>query len=695
MLWQHCSTWLTGRGLVAIYAVPFMTPFSALCHRAQAFASPVAQLPRFTLHAVLFVGLILGASARAQDTNVANVAAGPAASVIITGPRFPNAPDLAPIGVIEITAAEIKNAGIDNVNEAVRKLAGVYGRQNYFGTSDYDLDLNGFGADSQNNLVVMVDGVRISANEQSPALLSTIPIELVERIEIIRSGSSVLYGDGATGGVILITTRQLGPTPLIGSIFTELGQFHDRIGRVNLAQGGENLNATLNLSEQKSDNYRNNNAVTQQNADGTLTWFTAQGRFGLRVGIARQDSGLPGALSLAQFDQNPRLASNPFDQGSVATDRYTGFFEHTIGAWQLAAELSTREQTVNYDTVSYGYSSSYTGRQTQFTPRLRNLSAIDGLKNELVIGLDLVNWNRQTESPISQDYATQRSHALYLRDEIKLDQARLAVGVRREVFDKTSVDPVPFTTATYAVVQGVNAWEVQGSYLLTQLVNVYAKAGQSYRVANVDDNAYTAEPDKPLLPQLSHDLELGATFGDAVQQMTVRIFRHNISDEIYFDPTANHNFGANTNLDPTRRQGIALDGKLRLSEQFRLNAQLQHLEATFTSGVNDGRELVLVPKNIVSANVSWLPGDGQSAYLGTQWVDTQRYGGDFANTCAGLIPAHASIDARYAKTIGAWEVALTGANLANKQYFTNAYACQGGVYPDDGRQMKVSLRYSF
>jgi len=672
-----------------------MTPLSELRRRAHAFAWPAESLRRSLFLSlslsVFLAGPIFNLSAHAEEAQVSS----DNASVIINGPRFPNAPDLAPIGVVDITAADIRNAGIDNVNEAVRKLAGVYGRQNYFGTSDYDLDLNGFGADSQNNLVVMVDGVRISANEQSPALLSTIPIELVERIEIIRSGSSVLYGDGATGGVILITTKQLGPTPLIGSIFTELGQFHDRIGRVNLAQGGENINATLNLSEQKSDNYRNNNAVTQQNADGTLTWFGSGGRFGLRVGIARQDSGLPGALSLAQFESNPRQAMNPSDKGSIATDRYTGFFEQNIGSWQLAAELSTREQTVNYDTVSYGYASSYTGRQTQFTPRLRNLGSMSGVTNELVVGLDLVNWDRQTESPISQDYATQHSRALYLRDEVKLGQLRVAAGVRREVFDKTSVDPVPYTTATYSVVQAVNAWDLQGSYLLAPLVNVYAKAGQSYRVANVDDNAYTAQADRPLLPQLSHDLELGTTLGDAVQQITARIFRHNISDEIYFDPTVNHNLGANTNLDPTRRQGVALDGRLRLSEQFRLNAQLQHLEATFTSGVNDGKEMVLVPKNVVSANLNWVSGDGQSGYVGTQWVDAQRYGGDFANSCPALIPAHATLDARYAKTLGAWELALVGSNLANRQYFTNAYACQGGVYPDDGRQMKITLRYSF
>jgi iron complex outermembrane receptor protein len=102
-----------------------------------------------------------------------------------------------------------------------------------------------------------------------------------------------------------------------------------------------------------------------------------------------------------------------------------------------------------------------------------------------------------------------------------------------------------------------------------------------------------------------------------------------------------------------------------------------------------------VPKNVITAHLNWLPGDGQNAWVGTQWVDAQRYGGDFSNTCAALIPSHATLDARYARTLGSWEWSVAGSNLTDRHYFTNAYGCMTGIYPDDGRQMKVSLRYSF
>jgi iron complex outermembrane receptor protein len=102
-----------------------------------------------------------------------------------------------------------------------------------------------------------------------------------------------------------------------------------------------------------------------------------------------------------------------------------------------------------------------------------------------------------------------------------------------------------------------------------------------------------------------------------------------------------------------------------------------------------------VPKNVVSARLAWVPDRSQSADIGVQWVDSQRYGGDFTNSCAARIPSYSTVDARYARRFGAWEAAVSGLNLADRRYFSNAFSCESGIYPSDGRQLKVSLRYDF
>lgn len=623
-------------------------------------------------------------------------------SVLITGSRFASIPELTPIGATVITADEIRRAGVSDVNQAIRKIGGVYGRQSLDSSPDFALDLRGFGANSSQNMVVMLDGVRLSENEQVNATLSSIAIDSVERIEITRGGAGVLYGDGATGGVINIVTQRAGSKSARGSIYTELGQFGRREGRASVAKNWDGFALDASLGAQRSDNYRANNEFRQRNFSGGAAWRSDATRVGVRVDSVRQDARFPGALTEAQFAVDPRQTLHPDDFGSLDSDRVSAFIESRIGSVDLAADLSHRERTARSTYVFSGFPSAaeYTGKQTQFSPRLRQLGKFDGLLNEVVAGIDLINWNRVTKADFSQADASQKSKAVYVRDEIKFDSARnvrLAAGARHEVFDKESIDPAPFTAATYSTTQTQNAWEIQGSFDALPKLNVYAKAGQSYRLANVDENSATPLANKPLVGQTSHDLELGATLGDLQQQLTARLFRHKLDNEIFYDPTAGA-FGANVNLDPTRRQGVELEAMTRIGADWRLSAHLQHLQANFTQGPNAGKEMVLVPKNILSARLSWMPADGQSADIGAQWVDSQRYG-SLDNSCPTRpVPAFATLDARYARKIGAWELAVSVLNATDRQYFSNAFigfGCQQGVYPADGRQMKMSARYDF
>src|SRR5690606_32342641 len=110
---------------------------------------------------------------------------------------------------------------------------------------------------------------------------------------------------------------------------------------------------------------------------------------------------------------------------------------------------------------------------------------------------------------------------------------------------------------------------------------------------------------------------------------------------------------------------------------------------------NAGRDMVLVPKHVVTARLAWTPGDGQSADIGAQWVDSQRYGDDFSNSCSTRMPSFTTVDARYARRFGPWEAAISGLNLADRQYYSQAFSCRAGIYPSDGRQLKLSLRYDF
>ena len=562
--------------------------------------------------------------------------------VTITGARFDADPSLAPIGATVITADEIRRAGAGDVNAAIRKIGGVYGRQSLTGSPDFGLDLRGFGANSAQNMVIVVDGVRLSENEQANAILSTIPIDSVERIEITRGGASVLYGDGATGGVINIVTRRPNQRAGSGSVFVEGGSFNAGEARATMAQSWADFSADVSAGHPRTDNYRDNNDFKQTQLSGGRQWHNDAGRVGVRYEGARQDSRLPGALTEAQFNANPRQTFSPNDYGSLDSDRLSAFGEYRVYGHDVAAELSYRKKTVD---ALYNYAfgpsvSSYETKQWQFSPRVRKLGALRGMVNELVVGADFTKWQRDTQASYSQAGAEQKSKALYLRDELRFDpvhEGRIAVGVRRELFDKNFRDPLGYPTTDYDVTQGLNAWEVQLSYMPVRGLTVFGKAGQSYRLPNADENAATPFVNAVLNPQKSKDVELGATYANAGAKLTTRLFRSRLTDEIYYDPTAGA-FGANVNLDPTKRQGFELHGEQRIAADWRVSAHYQYVDAKFRAGANRGRQIALVPENTVTARLSWTPASGHSADVGVQWVDDQRYGDDYANSCSSKIP---------------------------------------------------------
>lgn len=622
--------------------------------------------------------------------------------VQVTSARFAADPAFLPIGASVITAEEIREAGIGNVNEAIRKIGGVFGRQSSTGSQDFSLDLRGFGATSDQNMVILVDGVRISENELANAMLSSVPIETVERIEITRGGSSVLYGEGATGGVIQIITRRTAQNGVHGTAVAEVGTLGLRELRGSVAKGWDGFSLDANVGTMRSDNDRANNAIRQDNFSGGLQYGNSDGRIGFRVDASRQDNHLAGSLTLAQFNADPRQATSPNDFGSLDSNRYTLFADRKFGGLELAAELSHRDKTARaLFASSFGdYATKADSRVTQFSPRLRYLSDVAGMKNEFITGVDLARYSRDTDATSGGFAAAagkgeQKSAAFYVRDEIRSGPLRVALGGRHETYRKDFNDPLAFSTSNYDVKQHANAWDLAATYSIIKNVDVFAKAGKSYRIANIDENAATPNLNQPLQTQTSRDLELGARLGNADGNVTARVFRHKLRNEIYYDPTVGA-FGANANLDPTRRQGVELDGAMRVLPTVTLHAVLQHVSARFIEGPNSGKDIGLVPKNTATLRANWMPGNGQSADIGVQWVDTQRYGGDFSNSCSSRIPSYTTIDARYAVRVASWTFAVSGTNLADKDYFSNAFGvCNSGIYSDNGRQLKLSARYDF
>ena len=128
--------------------------------------------------------------------------------VVVTATRFKESYIDKPVNVTVITAEDIRQSAAKTVPDLLSEQAGI-AIHDFFGNNaaTTTVDLRGFGITGAQNTLILVDGRRVTDIDLSGVQWSAVPLAAIERIEIVRGSGAVLYGDGATAGVINIITK--------------------------------------------------------------------------------------------------------------------------------------------------------------------------------------------------------------------------------------------------------------------------------------------------------------------------------------------------------------------------------------------------------------------------------------------------------------------------------------------------------
>ncbi|HWH80363.1 MAG TPA: Plug domain-containing protein, partial [Candidatus Binatus sp.] len=116
-------------------------------------------------------------------------------------------PTQVPAKVIVVTADEIQKLGAKNIQEVLEYQTGIVTYDAVGNEFQKTIDLRGFNGQPVTATSVFVDGVRINEPDFNTINFDLIPIEDVERIEILP-GTATVFGRNALGGVINITTKR-------------------------------------------------------------------------------------------------------------------------------------------------------------------------------------------------------------------------------------------------------------------------------------------------------------------------------------------------------------------------------------------------------------------------------------------------------------------------------------------------------
>ncbi|MBL8514401.1 MAG: TonB-dependent receptor [Betaproteobacteria bacterium] len=138
-------------------------------------------------------------------------------TVVVTATRTEQPIEQTLTQTIVVSREDIERAGTLTLAELLQRFGGVEVRSN--GGPGQPASVFMRGANS-NHTLVLVDGLRVNSATAGAAALEHIPIENIERIEVVRGGLSGLYGSDALGGVIQVFTRKDAKPRLDASVGT-------------------------------------------------------------------------------------------------------------------------------------------------------------------------------------------------------------------------------------------------------------------------------------------------------------------------------------------------------------------------------------------------------------------------------------------------------------------------------------------
>ncbi len=210
---------------------------------------------------------------------------------VISPSRRPQARTATPASVSVITAAELMRLGVRTVGEALRFLPEVTVRDFGGPGALQEISIRGTGSP---HVLVLVDGVPINSAALGIAQVNTIPVDNVERIEVLRGPFSAIYGSGALGGVINIVTRS---APLRRARAGAAG-LGTTTGSVLWGWQRERLRVSVDAIGDASGGFRLNSDVAAQTYGARLTYAPRDDRM-LVLGIRHYhaDQGVPGSTA--------------------------------------------------------------------------------------------------------------------------------------------------------------------------------------------------------------------------------------------------------------------------------------------------------------------------------------------------------------------------------------------------------------
>ncbi|MNR84389.1 putative TonB-dependent receptor BfrD precursor [compost metagenome] len=571
----------------------------------------------------------------------------------------------------------------------------------------------------------------------------------IERVEVFKGPNAMIFGRGATGGLINRVTKTPNQSVIRDASVT-LGSNSNRRATVDINQAiSESLSFRLNGMYEDSDSYRNGVNIKRKGINPTVLMRLAP-KTNLTLGYEHFEDDRIADRGITSFNGRPVRTDPSTFFGNAAgspswtkLDAFSALLEHTF---DNGVELRNRTRWADQDkfyqnvfasgaasgntaasTFNVGAYNNMTTRRNFFnqTDLIFNFNT-GGIKHKFLVGTEFGEQEttnfRQTGTFTGSSTATlgnptnssavtyaqsasdansrtkAKIAALYLQDQIELTkQLQLVAGLR---YDKFTVD---FRNnrngATTRSDDGLISPRVGLVFKPIEPLSLYANYSIAYQPRAGEQLGSLSASDADLKPEKFKNLEVGAKW-DVTDRLaaTAALYRLERSNmRVLLDPN-NPNSAVLT--DGQRTDGFELGLTGYVTRQWSVSGGYAYTDATFTKNISAtvlaGARLPMVPKNTYSLWNRYDFTERVGAGLGVIHR-TKSFAANEATPASSnvTLPGYTRVDAAmFVKLDKNWRAQLNVENLFDKDYYLNAHN-NTNITPGSPRAFRVTLNASF